>query len=72
LSDELDIIGAGVEVLVGEVKADPRGVDSEKMNNTGSGESWGLWGGGGVKDDGVESSRRCYALMIGLERIFRE
>jgi hypothetical protein len=39
LSDELDIIGAGVEVLVGEVKVDPRGVGSGRMNNTGSGES---------------------------------
>jgi hypothetical protein len=39
LSDELDIVGAGVEVLVGEVEADPRGVGSGKMNNTGSGES---------------------------------
>jgi hypothetical protein len=57
LSDELDIIGVGVEVLVGEVKADPRGVGSRKMNNTGSGESRGLRGGGGVKDDDVESSR---------------
>jgi hypothetical protein len=39
LSDELDIVGAGVEVLVGEVEADPRAVGSGKMNNTGSGES---------------------------------
>jgi hypothetical protein len=28
LSDELDIVGAGIEILVGEVKADPRGVGS--------------------------------------------
>jgi hypothetical protein len=39
LSDELDIVGAGVEVLVDEVEVDPRGVGSERMNNTGSGES---------------------------------
>jgi hypothetical protein len=72
LSDELDIVGADVEVLVGEVEADPRGVGSGKMNNTGSGESRGLRGGGGMKDDGVESSRRCCALMIGLEWISGE
>jgi hypothetical protein len=67
LSDELDIVGAGVEVLVGEVEADPRGVGSGKMSNTGSGESRGFRGGGGVKDDGVEFFHRCCALMIGLE-----
>jgi hypothetical protein len=39
LSDELDIVGAGVEVLVGEVEVDPRGVGSGSTNNTGSGES---------------------------------
>jgi hypothetical protein len=39
LFDELDIVGAVVEVLVGEVKVDPRGVGSGSMNNTGSGES---------------------------------
>jgi hypothetical protein len=39
LSDELDIVGAGVVVLVGEVEVDPRGVGSESMNNTESGES---------------------------------
>jgi hypothetical protein len=39
LSDELDIVGADVEILVGEVKADPRGVGSEKMTSTGSDES---------------------------------
>jgi hypothetical protein len=39
MSDELDIVGASVEVLVGEVEADPRGVGSGKMNNNGSGES---------------------------------
>jgi hypothetical protein len=72
LSDEFNIVGAGVEVLVGEVEADPRGVGSEKMNNTGSGESRGLRGGGGVKDDDVESSHRCCALMIGLEWISGE
>jgi hypothetical protein len=66
LFDELDIIGAGVEVLVSEVEADPRDVGSGKMNTTGSGESRGLQGGGGVKDDGVEFSRRCCVLMIGL------
>jgi hypothetical protein len=69
LSDELDIVGASVEVLVGEVEADPRGVGSGKMNNTGSGENRSLRGGGGVKDDDVESSRRCCALMIRLEWI---
>jgi hypothetical protein len=39
LFDELDIVGTGVEVLVGEVEVDPRGVGSERMNNTESGES---------------------------------
>jgi hypothetical protein len=39
LSDELDIIGAGVEILVGDVEVDPRGIGSGRMNNTGSGES---------------------------------
>jgi hypothetical protein len=67
LSDELDIVGAGVEVLVGEVEADSRGVGSGKMNCTGFDESRGLRGGGDVKDDDVESSRRCCALMIRLE-----
>jgi hypothetical protein len=39
LSDELDIIGADVEVLVGEVEVDPWGVGSGRMNSAGSGES---------------------------------
>jgi hypothetical protein len=39
LFDELDIIGAVVEVLVGEVKVDSRGVGSGSTNNIGSGES---------------------------------
>jgi hypothetical protein len=39
LSDELDIVGAGVEVLVGEVEVDPRSVGSGRTNSTGSGES---------------------------------
>jgi hypothetical protein len=39
LSDELDIVGADVEVLVGEVEVDLRGVGSERTNSTGSGES---------------------------------
>jgi hypothetical protein len=39
LSDELDIVGADVEVLVGEVEVDSRDVDSGRTNNTGSGES---------------------------------
>jgi hypothetical protein len=39
LSDELDIVGAGVEVLVGEVEVDPRGIVSGRTNNTGFGES---------------------------------
>jgi hypothetical protein len=39
LSDELDIVGAGVEVLVGEVEVDLRGVGSGRTNITGSGES---------------------------------
>jgi hypothetical protein len=39
LSDELDIVEAGVEVLVGEVEVDPRGVGSGRTNSTGSGES---------------------------------
>jgi hypothetical protein len=72
LSDELDIVGAVIEVLVSEVEADPRDAGSEKMNSTGSGESRGLRGGGDVKDDGVESSRRCCALMIRLEWISGE
>jgi hypothetical protein len=72
LSDELDIVGADIEVLVDEVEADPRDAGSEKMNNTGSDESRGLRGGGDVKDDGVESSCRCCALMIRLEWISEE
>jgi hypothetical protein len=40
LSDELNIVGAGVEILVGEVEVDPRGVGSGRMNITRSGESW--------------------------------
>jgi hypothetical protein len=39
LSDELDIVGAGVEVIVGEVKVDLRGVGSGMTNSAGSGES---------------------------------
>jgi hypothetical protein len=39
LSDELDIVGAGVQVLVGEVEIDPLGVGSGRMSNVGSGES---------------------------------
>jgi hypothetical protein len=39
LSDELDIVEAGVEVLVGEVEVDLQGVGSGTTNNTGSGES---------------------------------
>jgi hypothetical protein len=39
LSDELDIVGAGVEVLVGEVEVDLRGVGSGRTNSAGSGES---------------------------------
>jgi hypothetical protein len=39
LSNELDIIGVGVEVLVGEVEIDLRGVGSGRMNSAGSGES---------------------------------
>jgi hypothetical protein len=39
LSDELDIVRAGVEVLIGEVEVDPQCVGSGSMNNTGSGES---------------------------------
>jgi hypothetical protein len=40
LSDELNIVRAGVDVLVGEVEVDLWGVGSERMNITGSGESW--------------------------------
>jgi hypothetical protein len=46
LSDELDIVGADVEILVGEVEIDPRGVGSGRTNNIGSGESRrpeGVW-----------------------------
>jgi hypothetical protein len=39
LFDELDIVGAGVEVLVGEVEVDPWDVGSGRTNNAGSGES---------------------------------
>jgi hypothetical protein len=39
LSDELDIVGAGVEVFVGEVEVDLRSVGSERTNSAGSGES---------------------------------
>jgi hypothetical protein len=39
LSDELDIVGAGIEVLVGEVEADPRGDGCGSTNGTRSGES---------------------------------
>jgi hypothetical protein len=39
LSNELDNVGAGVEVLVGEVEVDPQGVGSGRKNSAGSGES---------------------------------
>jgi hypothetical protein len=39
LSDELDIVEAGVEVLVSEVEVDPRDVGSGRRNSAGSGES---------------------------------
>jgi hypothetical protein len=39
LFDELDIVGAGVEVLIGEVEVDLCGVGSGRMNSAGSGES---------------------------------
>jgi hypothetical protein len=39
LSDELDIVGADIEVLVGEVEVDPQGVGSGRMNSAGSSES---------------------------------
>jgi hypothetical protein len=39
LSDKLDIVGADVEVLVGEVKIDPWGVGSGRTNSVGSDES---------------------------------
>jgi hypothetical protein len=39
LSDELDIVGAGVEVLVSEVEIDLRGIGSGRTNNAGSGEN---------------------------------
>jgi hypothetical protein len=39
MSDKLDNVGAGVEVLVGEVKVDPRGVGSGRTNTVRSGES---------------------------------
>ncbi len=39
MSDELDIVGADVVVLVGEVEADPRGVDCGSTNSTGSSEN---------------------------------
>jgi hypothetical protein len=40
--------------------------------NTIHAKTMNLRGGGGVKDDGVESFRRCCALMIGLEWISGE
>jgi hypothetical protein len=36
LFDELDIVGAGIEVLVGEVEVDLRGVGSGRTNSAGS------------------------------------
>jgi hypothetical protein len=39
LSDELDIVEADVEVLVGEVEVDLRGVGTGRMSSAGSGES---------------------------------
>jgi hypothetical protein len=39
LSDELDIVGAGVAVLVGEVEADPRATSRRSTSSTGSGEN---------------------------------
>jgi hypothetical protein len=63
LSDELDIDVDGVAVLVDDVVVDLLTVGE---NGTGSGENRGLWGGGSVKDDGVESFCHCCALMIGL------
>jgi hypothetical protein len=39
LSDELDIVGADIEVLIGEVEVDPRGVGLGRTNNAGSDES---------------------------------
>jgi hypothetical protein len=39
LSDELDIVGAGVYVLIGEVEVDPWGVGSGRTNNAESDES---------------------------------
>jgi hypothetical protein len=47
------------------VEADPRDVGSGQLNSTGSGESRGLRGGGGVKDDGVEP----FPLMRTNDRI---
>jgi hypothetical protein len=44
LSNELDIVGAGVEVLVGEVEVDLRGVGSGRTNSAGSGDL--KWCGG--------------------------
>jgi hypothetical protein len=39
LSDELDIVGADVEVLVSEVEVDPWGVGSGRTNSAGFDES---------------------------------
>jgi hypothetical protein len=63
LSDELDIDVDGVAVLVDDVVADLLTVWEK---GTGSSENRGLRGSGDVNDDGVESSRRCCALMIRL------
>jgi hypothetical protein len=53
LFDELDIIVVGVEVLGGEVVADPRGVDSVQEDGTGSVANRRLWGGGNDVDGAV-------------------
>jgi hypothetical protein len=39
LYDELDIVGADVEVLAGEVEIDPRDVGSGRTNSAASGEN---------------------------------
>jgi hypothetical protein len=39
LSDELDIVGAGVAVLVGEVEADPQATSRMSTGSIGSGEN---------------------------------
>jgi hypothetical protein len=46
LFDELDIVVADIEVLIGDVVADPQGIGSAWRNNIKSDEGRGPWDGG--------------------------